>query len=159
MTKTVLDNYYNKLVENLNEARKRPDWYDLDSSIDDFESDWGGLYVETEPSVNTHNPRLSSARTSSNSSYNDIIKYDGKKKSNVLKNRFPEKWFKNYLKTARITPKEKAFIENNKIYQWKIMDEFEEYLNPKMIGKLNTAEVDRAIKLEYAKYLKTGKVI
>ena len=34
------------------------------------------------------------------------------------------------------------------------MDDFEEYLNPKMIDKLDTAEVDRAIKLAYAKYLK-----
>lgn len=153
MNKTALDNYYDKLVENLNESEKNFNWYDLDSSIDDFESDFGGPYVKTEPSVSAHTPRLSSAGTSSNSSYNDVIKYDGKSKSNVLKNRFPERWFKNYLKTANITPEEKAFIENNKIYQWEIMDDFEKYLNPKMINKLNTAEIDKAIKLKYAKYL------
>ena len=33
------------------------------------------------------------------------------------------------------------------------MDEFEKYLNPKMIDKLDVAEVDKAIKFEYNKYL------
>ena len=154
MNKTALDNYYDKLVESLNESEKNFNWDDLDSSIDDFEPEWNGPYIKTEPSVSAHTPRLSSAGSNTKSSYNDIIKYDGKKKSNVLKNRFPEKWFKNYLKTANITPEEKAFIESNKIYQWKIMDEFEKYLNPKMIDKLDVTEVDKAIKFEYNKYLK-----
>lgn len=160
MAKTALDNYYNKLVENLNESKKRSSWYDLDlniddldSSIDDFEDEWNGPYIKTEPSISAHNLKLSSERTSISPNYNDIITYDDKKKSNILKNRFPDKWFNNYLKTANITPEEKAFIENNKIYQWKIMDDFEKYLNPKMIDKLDTTEIDKAIKFEYAKYL------
>ena len=155
MTKTALDNYYSKLVESLNESEKNIkniDWYDLDSSIDDFESDWGGPYIKTEP-INTHDIRLDSTRPDIEPNYYDVITYDGKSKSNVLKNRFPDKWFNSYLKTANITPEEKAFIESNKIYQWKIMDEFEKYLNPKMIDKLDVAEVDKAIKFEYNKYL------